>query len=100
MSQASHRDFLERSATRSARRAQARAATKRLDREDVAKLRIQTVEPWKRIVCLLAGAGLLGLAGWMWREELSPGALVCVAAIGAMLIVIAAFGWKKPVERL
>ena len=60
MSRESHRQFLERTALRQAQKAIVRSGRDNLKKEDLARLRIQTLEPWTRILLLVFGLLFIG----------------------------------------
>ena len=99
MSRESHKRFLEQSARRAATRAKNRAGRKALTIQDVRQLKIQTVEPWKRVVLFVFGV-LFGGAGVVTlTEDIAwVGGLLLVVAFA--LISIALIGRKKTIERV
>jgi hypothetical protein len=97
MSRESHKRYLEQVALRTARRAIDQNALDPLHPASLGQLRIQTVEPWKRILLgivslLLIGPGIAVLL----TETLVPGVTLC--AIGAGLLTLALFGRKKTID--
>ena len=96
MSRESHRTFLERSARRTATRAFARSDHP-LTKDELARLRIQTVEPWKRILLSLAGLACCALAlvlclkGSLWPESL-------LFVPGLALLVFGLRGRKQDID--
>lgn len=98
MSRESHHEFLEQSAARTVRRALARDAQKLLQREDAAKLRIQTVEPWKRILCLLIGGFLLAASWGLCLDDGNIWAVMLIGALGLAAAFVGMFGRKKSID--
>lgn len=97
MSRESHKRYLEQAALKAAQKAFDKKAPHPLDRESLGRLRIQTVEPWKRILL-----GLLSLF-FLWpgitliiTEPFWAG--VIVTAIGAGLLAFAMLGRKKTID--
>jgi len=60
MSRESHRRYLEKTALRQAQKAIVRSGRDNLKKEDLARLRIQTLEPWTRILLLVFGLLFIG----------------------------------------
>jgi hypothetical protein len=98
MSRESHQKFLEQSACRTVRRAQARDAGKTLRREAACKLRMQTVEPWKRIVCLIIGAFFLAVSWMIQRDDGNIWAVLFLGALGLSAMLLGTFGHEKPID--
>lgn len=98
MSRESHPAFLEKSASRTLRRALARDSRKQLDKAEACRLRVQTVEPWKRILCLVLGAASL-LASWLAQQAGADLWIVLLlGAVGVVCMFIGTFGRKKTID--
>ncbi len=91
-------DTLSRQAIRLAQR-KGRKAGRPLTREEVLRLHVQTVGPWKRVLFIVAGllAGLFsfvcyrgGAPVWFW---------VVVAACAAAVVLLGVFGRKAYLDR-
>jgi hypothetical protein len=94
-----HQEELTRQVIRAAQR-KSRKLGRPLTRDDVVKLRVQTVEPWKRIVLVALGLGMGGLAAFCFMHEEGRwfGALF---GIGSLIMVWCGIrGSKKEVESL
>lgn len=107
MSAESRKRYLEQSALREAQKAIDRHGRNAVSREDLACLRIQTIEPWKRgllaILGLIAGVGgylaLTDEVGWLSLLLFSAGALLLIAAIlGVRRTVKAALDGVDPFQ--
>jgi hypothetical protein len=97
MSRQSHQTFLEKSALREAQKAFSRdksGATLR----GFCSLRIQTVEPWKRAVCVLVGLALGGLALWSHSQNFNVWLTLFFASLAVFSALAGALGWKRPVD--
>ena len=98
MSGQSHQRFLEEAAVREARRVfdvERRPATL----SSFLALRVQTVEPWKRIVCVLLGLLFGTFAAWLADDH--QGALWAAGFFGILAVIavaVGAIGWKRPVD--
>jgi hypothetical protein len=96
MSRESHRRYLEKAALKEAQKALAKNGRESLNPESFARLRIQTVEPWKRLSLaftslLMIGAGVYLLStGDFW-----PG--VIVISLGLGVLALAVFGSRKTI---
>lgn len=98
MSRESHQRHLERIALREAQKAIARhAGDTPLRLESLAQLRIQTVEPWKRIVLSVPALALLVAGvGFCVNGPLWLGLLLGIA--GLALLAIAVIGRRKTIH--
>lgn len=97
MSDKSHQQYLERNALRAAQKAIDRKGRDGFTKNDFAHLRIQTVEPWKRIILFIPGALSL-VAGVFMVLEKNWWAGILLGGIGAVIIFIAILGKKKTIE--
>ena len=97
MSRESHRRHLERAALRAAQKAFDPQKPGTLDRQSFGCLRIQTVEPWKRIVLAAAGA-LTVTAGVviMFTARFWTGLIL--AALGVGLLLFGLLGRRRPIN--
>lgn len=84
MSSDRHRRFLEEAARREAQKAFRERGRSGAVLEDFFALRVQTVEPWKRLSAIVVGAFFLGLAAWALKEEFTIWAIVAFSAIGTI----------------
>lgn len=98
MSRDSHRQFLEKAALNEAQKSFRQRGRSSARIEDFLALRVQTVEPWKRIVAIVVGAFFIGFAVWALRADFSPWAVVSFGLLGAICASVGIMGWKKPVE--
>lgn len=97
MSQDKHRKFLEHSALREAQKA-IRSRGDSFKKEDLGRLRIQTVEPWKRVVALLIGGFFGVLTVVAIREKYHVIALVLFPMLALLFFGAGVFGYKKPID--
>jgi hypothetical protein len=97
MSQEKRRRFLEQSALREAQKA-IRSRGDSFKKEDLGRLRIQTLEPWKRIVALLIGIFFSVLTFIAIRDEYHVVALILFPAFGLLFIGAGVWGYRKPVD--
>ncbi len=96
----SHKDFLERAALREAQKAFRHEAA-RPSIADFLALRIQTVEPWKRLACVIVGLGWCAFALWLSLDRNgSPWAALLLGMLGLFCLVVGVLGWKRPVEEV
>ena len=98
MSRESHQRYIEKAALREAQRAfggdRGNASIR-----DFLTLRVQTIEPWKRIACVVVGTGFGAFAVWLASgPQASAWAVAFFAALALFTIVVGAVGWKRPVE--
>ena len=102
MSRESHRKYLENAALREAQKAIARKGRENFSRDELLRLRIQIVEPWKRIVLGLLGLVLSGISIASFLQGPSwAGYLVAAPAIEIVLpagVVVRLPGGTDPVE--
>jgi hypothetical protein len=97
VSRESHRGHLERAALREAQKAFDPKNPSTFDRQSFSSLRIQTVEPWKRIVLAAAGALVVSSgfvimsAGLFWTG-------LIFAALGVGLLTFGLLGRRKPID--
>ena len=99
MSRESHRLYLEGAALREAQRAFTRK--EQVNVRDFLRLRIQTVEPWKRIFCILIGCGFAAMAAWLSIEHAANIWVVgFLAVLSLVSLVVGIIGWKRPVEAI
>jgi hypothetical protein len=97
MSAESHKRYLEKRALGEAQKAIDRHGRQCLRKEDFAALRIQTVEPWKRVCLGLFGALFVG-AGFYAFHEGAPGFAVAFFGVGAFCALASIFGRKKTID--
>ena len=96
MSNDSHRRFLERAALREAQKAfRSRDGVRK---EDFFALRVQTVEPWKRLAAFVVGLLFVGMTGWAFNEGFDAWAIFVFGAIALVFLVVGVVGRRKPVE--
>lgn len=100
MSQASHRAFLENSARRAAVRAALRNGHAVPTVEDLRGLRIQTVEPWKRIVVALVGLFFLAVTVHGIRDDFNWVALLFFGGLSLVCLLIAIFGCRRSIQEV
>jgi hypothetical protein len=99
VSRESHQQFLEQSARCAATRAKRRAGGKALTIRDVRRLKVQTVEPRKRVVFFVLGIVFGGAGVVAWRADIRwLGATLCGVAF--VLVLIAIIGRKRTIERV
>ena len=97
MSKESHKQYLEAAALREAQKALAR--NPETSRNDLRTLKIQTIEPWKRII---AGAMSLALSCvGVYLNTSDHGTtgpwFICVGILGLLFSI---FGWKRTLDGL
>ena len=97
MSRESHRRYLEEIARREARRTIERLGRDRLKREELGKLRIQTLEPWMRIMLLVFGLLLIGAGLFANRAEVRWLAFLLFFS-GGLGVFAAIIGRKKTIS--
>lgn len=87
----------------SARRALARAALRRrkelLQRQDLLELKIQTMEPWKRLFVGFCGLAAAVGAGLMFSENSRTVGLILLV-VALLLLVFAWWGLRRSIERV
>jgi hypothetical protein len=97
MSRQSHEEFLKRSVRQTLIRERERRDKAHWSVDEVRQLKIQTVEPWKRVVY-----GFLGLTtamgGVLTLSEKNRAIGIVMLVVSLMLMFVAAFGIKKSVE--
>ena len=97
MSRQSHEEFLKRSVRQTLARERERRDKEHWSVDEVRKLKIQTVEPWKRVVY-----GFLGLTtavgGMLTFNEKNRVLGVVLILVSLVLMVVATFGIKKSVD--
>lgn len=99
MSRETHARFLEKSVTRCIRRAHARNPGDSLNLDRIRKLRVQTVEPWKRIVCASIGFAILLPATILFlRQNINLPAFLFLFAFGAAVVLLGLIGKKEIIE--
>lgn len=98
MSRDSHHRYLEKAALKEAQKAFGERGRSGTSLEDFLALRVQTVEPWKRIVAMLVGCGLVGFAVWALKVDLNLWVVVTFGLLGVVCVGFGIMGWKKPVE--
>jgi len=99
MSKPGHQRFLEESVRRAALRAQRKAPDKTFQLRDVHRIRVQTVEPSKRIVALLLGLAGAG-GGFLALSASKTGLGIFLFIASFFLTLTGVFGWKKTIEGL
>ena len=97
MSREKHRRFLEQSALREAQKA-IRSRGDNFKKEDLGRLRIQTLEPWKRIIALLIGSFFAVLTFIAIRGDYHIVALILFPAFALLFIGAGVLGYRKPVD--
>ena len=95
MSLESHRKFLEKSACKAVVRAKKRMPGSPVKIDDLRQFKIQTVEPWKRICCLILGAFFVVMCWIFKKEDMNVYAVVFTGLLGSALILISTFGRRK-----
>ena len=97
MSRQSHEEFLKRSARLAVTKERERRDKERWSVDEVRKLKIQTVEPWKRVVY-----GFLGITtavgGALTFSEKNRGLGALLIVVSLVLMFVATFGVKRSVE--
>ena len=96
MSRESHERFLKQAALREAQKAIDRHGSDTIKKEDFHQLRIQTVEPWKRIILFVFGALICGL-GVLAIREVTVWLGVLIFLGGIFCLGAALIGKKKTV---
>jgi hypothetical protein len=91
-------DKLSRQAIRLAQR-KSRKAGRPLTREEVLRLRVQTVEPWKRIFVIGVGLFLGALSFLAFRSEAPMWVWGMFAIFSAFSVLCGAFGRKAYLDR-
>jgi hypothetical protein len=87
---------LTRQAIRLAQR-ESRKRGRALTKEEVLKLRVQTVDPWVRVLLALTGVALAGVGIWsMAPEASSPG--IALLIFGFLTMGASIVGWRKTIE--
>lgn len=100
MSKESHQRFLERTARRAVERKRLKDAQRRPTQDAVAKIRIQTVEPWKRISCMLIGTGFLFVSWLIQQNDGNLYAVLFLGFLGTLGLIIGLFGKKRTIESI
>ena len=98
MSKKSHKRYLEQSALREAQKAIDRHGRTTFKREDFCNLRIQIVEPWKRIVALVIGAFFGVLTSIAIKDDYHLAAVIAFTATSLLFVIAGLIGYKKPVD--
>ncbi|MFT3869930.1 MAG: hypothetical protein QM715_15880 [Nibricoccus sp.] len=96
MSTESHKRYIEQQALREAQKAIDRGQSS-LRKENCANLRVQTLEPWKRVLVAFGGVLLVTSGLFASREDIGWLALL-LFALGGLTVLGAVFGIKKTVE--
>ena len=93
MSRESHRAYLEKVALKAAQRAIDRNGGGKLTESQARQLKVQTIEPWKRITIALIGAALGGLSYACFHSDI--GWLGVILGIGSMATFIIALAGRR-----
>lgn len=97
MSRESHRAFLEQAARKAAAQERARRHQARWTVAELKHLKLQTVEPWKRVI--LGGAGLATVGGGAWAIHADVDWLGIILIVAGLLLISAALiGRRRTVE--
>jgi hypothetical protein len=99
MSRESHREFLKRSAQRTLARERERRHKERWSAQEVRRLKIQTVEPWKRIILAVLGAAATA-GGFVALSNDEPALGIALFVVALLLFLVAAYGIRKTIEGL
>jgi hypothetical protein len=95
--------FLERAALREARKALRRSSSGSFTKDDMLHLRIQTLEPWLRILVIIIGLVCWG-AIWLITHDagtdINIWVLLLLGFLGLFFVGTGVFGWKKTVEEV
>lgn len=97
MSRVSHRKYLENAALREAQKAISRAGRENFSKDDLLRLRIQTVEPWKRVALALIGL-LLGAAAITAFLKGPHWLGYPIAILAITFLLLALFGRKRTID--
>ena len=97
MSRETHRRYLESSARRGARRALER--NPEVSRDELRSLKVQTIEPWKRVVAGLLSVSLSVTGGWLAKSDQRVIGL-CMLGVGVLGFLFSIFGWRKTLDGL
>jgi hypothetical protein len=89
--------YIERAALQAAQKAIGRKGGDKLTREELLALRIQAVEPWQRILLMLAGLipGGLGILAVLRDHPFGGGVLIL---LGVVIAVAGMVGRRRTVE--
>lgn len=99
MSRATHEQFLRKSARGSVIRESRRRSGAPLTLDRVRELKVQTMEPWKRVVSALVGL-LFCLAGsFAWNHDVT-GLSILLFGLGAIFVLMACFGRKRTMKAI
>jgi len=97
MSKESHRKYLEASARREALKMLQRKPG--IQKDGLRTLKIQTIEPWKRVIAGIISLGLVAFGVYLIRDDSGKiGAWLIFAGIMGLLFSI--FGWRKTLDGL
>ena len=89
MSRESHRAYLERAALKAAQRAIDRKGGGKLTELQARGLKVQTIEPWKRLLIALLGAGLATLSYLsIANDQVTLGVVLAIGSVGLFLIAL------------
>ena len=91
-----HLSFLEQSALREAKKLSRRRIPVGI--QEFLALLVQTIEPWKRILCVCIGVGIGATAWWLYHEEMNRWAIGFLVALAIFTLSVGLLGWKRPVE--
>jgi hypothetical protein len=89
---------LSRQAIRLAQR-KTKKAGRALTREEVLRLTVQTIEPWKRILFVVLGLPIAGLSFMCYRGGAPVWIWVAFALCSLVLVLCGAFGRKAYLDR-
>jgi len=71
-----------------------------LSRDDLGDLTIQTVQPWKRLLGALFGAGLLLFGIWLFTAEFSHWIACLFLLVGLFVVIASLLGRKKTLDSI
>jgi len=97
MSRETHKRFIERGALREAQKAVDRHGRDSFRRETFAQLRVQTIEPWKRVSFASLGFLIVGAGVYTLQEDI-PWLALLFFMLGAFCVLASILGRKKSVE--
>lgn len=97
MSEESHRKYLESVARREAQKAVAKNPG--LSRDRLRRLKVQTIEPWKRVSAGVFSLGVAATGVWLTSaaDQAWGGWLIVAGILGLLFSVL---GWKRTLDGL
>jgi hypothetical protein len=90
--------YVERAALREAQKAMQRQGGGPLSREELLQLRIQSVEPWKRILVGLTGAAFGGFGLMVFASDDATAGGIALIVLGTALLIAGLVGRRRTVE--